>query len=283
MGIRNQKLEEGQRLESKTLESRFVREIQDGLNCSPFEAQAVLEVVREVYFPYLGQDASPMPGRVSLVAVDADEPAGKSLNECEMRTICLTVHRGSEDDRLLREQGPTAFRRARIASLCQEALSQGAVLTCEDLAYRIFYVSPRTITRDLAALRKANPDDVIALRSIRQDIGPALTHRVAIVRLGLEGKTMSEICQITHHSPEAAANYLSTFARVAQLAEQNMQAGQMGYLLRRSRRLIEQYLELLEACRSDANYAYHLTRLREMAVVGFEKKHQRKPVRRSLP
>ena len=53
------------------------------------------------------------------------------------------------------------------------------------------------------------------MRSTLHDIGPVLTHRTQIVRLALQGKTTSQICQIMHHSPEAVANYLSTFTRCA--------------------------------------------------------------------
>jgi hypothetical protein len=49
MGIRNQNREILKRLDSKTLEAKFLTEIEQGLNCSPFEAEAVLEVVKEVY------------------------------------------------------------------------------------------------------------------------------------------------------------------------------------------------------------------------------------------
>jgi hypothetical protein len=49
MGIRNQNCEILQRLDSETLDARFLTEIEQGLTCSPFEAEAVLEVVKEVY------------------------------------------------------------------------------------------------------------------------------------------------------------------------------------------------------------------------------------------
>ncbi len=44
MGIRNKKQETLRRLDSKTLDARFLNEIRNGLNCSPFEAEAVLEL-----------------------------------------------------------------------------------------------------------------------------------------------------------------------------------------------------------------------------------------------
>ena len=50
MGIRNRSRDLIERLDSKTLDARFCTEIQQGLNCSPFESEAVLGVVKEVYF-----------------------------------------------------------------------------------------------------------------------------------------------------------------------------------------------------------------------------------------
>ncbi|MEK7730816.1 MAG: DUF1670 domain-containing protein [Planctomycetota bacterium] len=262
MGVRNAKREELGRLECKTLDAQFRTVIQDGLNCSPFEAEAVTDAVKEVYGPYLnGSSDSLPPGTMRVVAVDADDPAGKPVAECQKRTIRLTVHRGAEDDRCLQQEGAEAFRRSRIPDLCQEALSQGALLTREDLAYRIFFISPRTISRDLAALREKDSTIPLPLRGTVHDIGPVLTHRVQIVRLALEGKTMTQICQIMRHSPAAVANYVSTFTRCAQLAKKDMQAGQIAFLLRRGRGLVERYLELLKECEQDKNHAYHLEEL----------------------
>ena len=83
------------------------------------------------------------------------------------------------------------------------------------------------------------------MRSTVHDIGPVLSHRVEVVRLALEGKRLSQICRHLHHSPEAVANYLSTFARCAQLSREGMQVGQIAFLLQRGRSLVERYLELL--------------------------------------
>lgn len=259
MSIRNASREELLRLESKTLDAQFRAIVQDGLSCSPFEAQAVIEAVKEVYFPHRSLEVgSAGPGTISLVAVSADEPAGKPIADCQKQTVWLQLHRGSEDDKLLQSSGPEAFRRARLPDLCQEALSQGALLTREDLAYRVFFVTPRTISRDLAWLRQKEPKVPLPLRSTVQDIGPVLTHRVEVVRLALQGKTATEICRILRHSPEAVGNYLSTFARVAHLERQNLQAGQIAFILRRGRGLIDRYLELLAESRKDPNMEYHL-------------------------
>lgn len=264
MGIRDQKAELLKRLEAKTLDAQFLTSVQHGLGCSPFEAEAVLGAVLEVYGPFLGRfehGSLSLPGQIRLVAVDAEEPAGKPIIECLKRTVILTVHRGKHDDQLLHKGGAMRFRRARIVALCQEALSQGALLTREDLASRVFFVSPATISRDLRSLREKDPNIPIPLRSTVQDIGPILTHRVQIVRLWLEGKTTSQICSIMRHSASAVDNYVSTFMRVTQLAEKDMSVSQMAFLIRRGKGLVSKYIQLLEECRKEPNYAYHLEQL----------------------
>src|SRR5260370_39211800 len=130
MGVRNARRQELRRLEAKTLDARFLTEIQQGLNCSPFEAEAVLKVVKEVYFPFLDQVESPptVPGKITVVAVCADEPARKPISKRDKRVVSLTPPRRPEHHRLLQHQRPAALRRARIPDLCQEALSQGGLL-----------------------------------------------------------------------------------------------------------------------------------------------------------
>jgi hypothetical protein len=276
MGTRKQRDAPFDRLEHKTLDAQFRKEICEGLNCSPFEAEAVLQVVKEVYLPWFDPTSGAVPpGKVTLVAVSADERAGKPIVDCAKTTVCLTVHRGADDDELLRK-GCAAFRRARIPELCQEALSQGALLTREDLAHRVFFVSTRTITRDLAALREEDPEAVVPLRSTVHDIGPMLTHRTEIVRFALEGKTTTQICGIMRHSPEAVANYLSTFCRCAQLVERGMQVGQIAFLLRRGPSLIREYVDLLARCKKDKNMDYHLAELMRIASGGGEKQSEKR-------
>jgi hypothetical protein len=115
-------------------------------------------------------------------------------------------------------------------------------------------------------LREANPDVMIPLRSTVHDIGPVLTHRTKIVHLALEGKTMTQICQIMKHSPQAVNNYLATFARCVHLKRKDMQAGQIAFLLRRGKALVQQYLDIITECESDKNMSYHLEELMRLGT-----------------
>jgi hypothetical protein len=80
MGVRNAEQETLRRLDSKTLDAQLRQVLVSGLNCSPFEADAVIAAAQEVYFPFFDAAGEPRtrPGYVSLVAVAADEPAGKA-------------------------------------------------------------------------------------------------------------------------------------------------------------------------------------------------------------
>ena len=49
-------------------------------------------------------------------------------------------------------KGTVALRQRRIERIAQKALDQGALLTAEDLAFRIFNCGLRIISRDLQAL-----------------------------------------------------------------------------------------------------------------------------------
>jgi hypothetical protein len=51
-------LEQRHRLEAKTQDQRMINEIVDGTQMSPWEAQVVVDVIREVYFQDLGKPRS---------------------------------------------------------------------------------------------------------------------------------------------------------------------------------------------------------------------------------
>jgi hypothetical protein len=148
-------------------------------------------------------------------------------------------------------------------------------LTREDLAYRIFFVSVRTISRDLDFLRQQQPPPPLLLRSTVHDIGPVLSHRVQIVRLALQGKTTTEICRRLRHSPTAVAHYLDTFCRCAQLSQEGFHPTQIAFLLRRGPALIRQYLQVLQECPRDPNMAYHLQQLLQIGQVPSKKNLRR--------
>lgn len=213
--IRQPEAERLQRLSIKTLDQVFIKRAQEGLSCSLFEAQALTDLVRDVYFPYLAQPEAVQAGQLALTAVSAEEPGHKPLAQCKMVPVVLTRYAGEDDYRYRRAHDPNgvaALRRRQIARMAQEALDQGALLTAEDFAYRIFNCGLRTISRDLKAL--AEQGLVVPLRSQQKDVGRALSHRSEAVELYLKRYSFTQIRDRIYHSLSSIANYVVSFALV---------------------------------------------------------------------
>ena len=102
-----------------------------------FEAQALMDLVKEVYFPWLSQPEAIQAGLLVMTAVSANEPGHNVLSKCQMVPVVLTLHAGEEDHQYHlahRLKGTVALCRRQNERLAQEALDQGALLTAEDLA-----------------------------------------------------------------------------------------------------------------------------------------------------
>jgi hypothetical protein len=242
------------RLAIKTLDQVFIKRAQEGLSCSLFEAQALTDLVRDVYFPYLAQPEAVQAGQLAITAVSADEPGHKPLAQCKMVPVVLTLYAGEEDYQYRRAQDPNgvaALRRRQIARMAQEALDQGALLTSEDFAYRIFNCGLRTISRDLKALAEAGI--VVPLRSQQKDVGRALSHRSEAVELYLKRYSFTQIRDRIYHSLSSIANYVVTFALVVAHTRDGHATEEIAFLMQISPSLVRQY-QRLYACYNTPDY-----------------------------
>ena len=244
---RQPQLEQIHRLSVKTLDQVFIARAQEGLGCSLFEAQALTDLVKEVYFPWLTQPEAIQAGQLATIAVSADEPGHKPLSKCKMVPVVLTLYAGEEDyqHRLAHEpNGIAALRQRQIERMANEALDQGALLTAEDFAFRICNCGLRTISRDLKAL--AQKEVVVPLRSQQKDAGRALTHRVQAVELYLQRHTFTQIRQRIRHSLLSIANYVITFALVVAHTRDGHSVDEIAFLMQISPALVRQYQELYQ-------------------------------------
>jgi len=264
--IRQAEQEQLNRLMVKTLDQVFIMRAKEGLSCSLFEAQALTDLIKEVYFPWLSHPEVIQSGQLVMTAVSADEPGHKPLKHCKMVPIVLTLYAGEEDhkQRLAQEEkrGITALRRQQIQRMAQEALDQGALLTAEDLALRIFNSGLRTISRDLKALSEEGI--IVPLRSQQKDAGRALTHRVQAVELYLKRHTFTQIQKRIYHSMPSIANYVTTFAIVVSHTRDGYSVDEIAFLMQISPGLVRAYQELYE----QYNTSEYEERLKEiMAMV----------------
>lgn len=236
------------RFDAKTLDSLFRRRIEEGANCSPFVSQAILDTVKEV-FP-LGLDDPDHQlglGRIKLLVVAANEPAGKPLDECQKVTVLLTLDAGKEDYQVRLDHSVDGLRRARILRVTAEAREQGGLLSYEDLAFRLFNCGLRTIVRDVKDLRSR--DIAVPTRGQQQGIGPGQTHRVQAVRLYIQGLEPNEIARRLYHTIGCIENYVTTFARVVFLASKGYGDDEIAFIMRRSSPLVAAYRKLYDEYR----------------------------------
>ena len=236
--INNTSLQRGDRMSAKSIDTQFMTAMQRGLNCSPFEAQIMVEKVHELYGPWLDTSTTVQPGQIQIPVVEASVPPGIPLSQAAQKLVTLTLLDKSQDIDIQQQQGLPTLRQRRLLRVCEEAFQQGGLLTLEDLAL-LFNCGLRTLVGDLAALRQQAL--VPPLRSTVQDIGRVLTHRCQIVSLWLEGQEYSDIARRSHHSISAVAQYVDKFKRSVSLLDSGFDTATTAFLARLSIPLVEQF------------------------------------------
>jgi hypothetical protein len=240
--INNSSLEKWSRLESKSLDSQFVNDIIKGLNCSNFEAKAVLDTVHKVYGDFFDSSAELAPGKAKFIVISAEDFPSARLSEATKVSVTLTLNDDKEDLLIKNKQGVVALRQNRLSRICNEAFMQGGLLTVEDIANRIFCCGERTIVRDLKDLREK--EIFVPLRSTIKDIGRTLSHRSLIIKEWVKGSEYTDIARKTNHSVKAINNYVSKFKQVVALMNDGYDVHTIAFLTKISKRLAEEYINI---------------------------------------
>ena len=233
-----------ERLRQKQQDVHFVNQLQAGMNCSPFEAKAILNCVYEVYQPYFDNAASMKPGQILFEVVSVENSAKEKLSDCRMKTVVLTLDAGPADLEVREREGVIGLRRHRLERIANEAFQQGGLLTVEDMANRLLNCGERTLIRDIKALK--DKGICLPLRSTVRDMGRSISHRELIVRHWLSGMEFTQISHQTNHSVEAIANYVEKFKRVICLAKDNHEISTIAFLVKISVSLAQQYYDLYQ-------------------------------------
>ena len=242
--INNSSLGKWDRLAQKRLDQQFSHGIIHGLQCSPFEASAILDTVYQVYAPCFETSGSLKPGQMLFQVISAEASPNTRLAESKQVTVTLTFDAGSEDLEVRRREGVQSLRRHRMQRMAVEAFQQGGLLTIEDLANRLFNCGQRTLSRDLEVLRRQGI--ILPLRSTIKDMGRSVSHRALIIEEWLEGKEYSEIARATHHSLPSVQNYISKFKRAIALTEEGYEVHTTAFLVKLSASLVGAYHHLYQ-------------------------------------
>jgi hypothetical protein len=240
--INNSSLEKWNRLEAKSLDSQFLNDIINGLNCSSFEAKAVLDTVHKVYGDFFDCSAELAPGRAKFIVISAEDFPSQRLSEAKKVSVTLTINDDREDLPIKETHGVVALRQHRLSRICNEAFMQGGLLTVEDVANRVFCCGERTIVRDLKELRRQNV--FVPLRSTIKDMGRTLSHRTLIVQEWVKGAEYTDIARKTNHSVKSVSSYVHRFKQVVALMKDGYDVHTIAFLTKISKRLAEEYIDI---------------------------------------
>jgi hypothetical protein len=243
--INNTSIQKWNRLSQKQLNQQFINELIQGMQCSPFEAKAIMETVYKTYGPYFETSGNLKPGQILFQAISIEEGPSVRLAESKQVTVTLTFDAGQEDLDTRKKHGVIGLRQKRLQRICTEAFQQGALLTIEDVANRLFNCGERTLCRDIKQLRDKNI--ILPLRSTIKDMGRSISHRTLIVEHWLKGKEYTEIARDTHHSIPAVQNYITKFKRVVVLYEEGFDINTISFLSKLSANLVEQYYQIYQS------------------------------------
>lgn len=240
--INNTSLKKWSRLEAKSLDSQFINDMIEGMNCSPFEAKAALDSVHKVYGDYFDLSQELAPGKAKFIVISAEDSPSIKLIDATKVSVTLTINDDEEDLPIKEKSGVTGLRQHRLARICNEAFMQGGLLTVEDIANRIFCCGERTVVRDLKAMREQNI--FVPLRSTIKDMGRTLSHRSLIVKEWVKGSEYTEIAFKTNHSVKSISNYVSKFKQVVALMKEGYDVNTIAFLTKISKRLAEEYIDI---------------------------------------
>jgi hypothetical protein len=240
--INNSSLQKWERLSQKQIDTQFINKLKKGMNCSMFEADAIKNVVYEVYHPFFDNAGTMMPGQILFEVVSVENGPQKQLSDCKMLSVVLTLDAGITDLEVKKDQGVIGLRRHRLQRITNEAFQQGGLLTVEDIANRLLNCGERTLCRDIKYFK--NQSIVLPLRSTIKDMGKSITHRTMIVKHWLLGLEYTDIARKTNHSIDAVSNYIDKFKRVACLTKTNHEINTIAFLIKISPELAQQYYDL---------------------------------------
>jgi hypothetical protein len=240
--INNTSLQRWHRAAARHLDAQFMAEMTQGLNCSPFEAEAIRDKVHAVYAPLMETVDTLKPGQLRISVIEAGVAPNIPLAQAAQCLVTLTLDAGAPDRTIRQQQGIIGLRRHRFVRICDEAFQQGGLLTLEGVA-DLFNCAVRTLVTDLAVVRKQGL--LPPLRSTVKDMGRAITHRTLIVQRWLAGEEYSDIARATYHSVQSVASYVDKFKRCAALFASGFDLDTTAVIARLSTSLASAFQQLL--------------------------------------
>lgn len=227
------------------LEAFFVTEFPQlaGERARRSVVQGIVEMVHR-FFPATSHLRQ---GQTTWISVAKNEMSayGKSITETRMVPVIVSLLADNEaqqrrDGKRLRD-----IKREAVARACLEIDAQGGCVTASELAI-MFKLSTNTVGTYIAHW-EAEHAKLLPRRGTIHDMGPTLTHKKEICRLlFIEGKTVSQVINLTKHSPRAIERYITNFRQVFTCKTNGLTVQETSHATRITPRLVEEYHRLFD-------------------------------------
>lgn len=238
-----------ERLNKKTALSLYTNYLIYRYSFSRVIAESLYQDAR--YFQLLFDNSKREDGQIIYYAVQQNEPAGKALESCQYVRLKITV-RHPDDSKIRAEEGLTALRRHKLKRITDEAKLQGGPLTQEDCA-DILNTDRRTIIRDIIVLKREGVE--ITTRAHFTDQGRGISHKERIIKLYLQGFSLSDISDKVKHDISNVQRYIYDFLRINLLHQEGKPPVMIISLVKASKGLVEGYIKLYEELERDYQYS----------------------------
>jgi len=236
-------------LTAKTLHTILRRELMEqfGFEHMGLIADALIKRFLAILDQYSPDHVRLAPGQILWLAVAKDERPGhnKTMMATRLVPVRLTLIAPEDLDAIANGRKiPRDMRPDVAARLLREATEQGGVLSLSDLGV-LLGVTAGSAARAVHEYEKRH-DVVLPYRGVLHDVGPTTSHKVQAIELKLRGLLTREIARRIHHDPRSVDLYQSDFERVYELHREGKSPRQIAFLIKRSVRLVREYVHLIE-------------------------------------
>lgn len=188
------------------------------------------------------------PGQVVLLApqVGTGPRREQTMEQIPLVPVCVTLVCHEDIELLAAGKLPAEMRVRKLCRMAQEAYEQGGTLSTVQLAVLTGIALP-VVKRELQNHREQT-GEFIPQRGIVEDMGPAVTHKALIVRLHLQGFSITEIARKTNHAPSSIERYIGRFNQIKELLQymgNDPDPHIIGRIVRCGPRLVKAYLVLI--------------------------------------
>ena len=204
--------------------------------------RAVVQGIVDMVHRFFPATTNLRQGQTTWISVAKNEVSsyGKSITETRMVPVIVSLL--AEDEAQQRRDGTRLrdIKRQAVARVCQEIDAQGGCVTASELAI-MFKISPSTVGTYIAQWEAEN-GALLPRRGTIHDMGPTLTHKKEICRLlFIEGKTVSQVVNLTKHSTRAIDRYITNFRQVYTCKTKGLTVDETAHATKLSKRLVEEY------------------------------------------